>query len=261
MEDAATAVGVSQSKISRMENGRYSLKEDDVAALLTLYGVLDWHEREHVLSLLRGREPGWFDVAQIPLPMAAPIALEDHASLIYSYGPQYIPPLLQTRAYAEAALRAAKHPSATPQQIRDATDLIMRRQEVLRRPGGSALWVVLDRRALLDQPLASAEARIAQIDALIEASAKGHITLQIARPSTVTLYLYQGAPFTLLRFPESHRQDILVLHLLHGPKLIGDPQQVEDYHIAYARLYISAHAIDATVDVLCGIRDTIAAGR
>lgn len=256
MEDAAAALGVSQSDISQLENARVPLKEPDVSTLLTLYGVQDWFEREHILALLRGgREPGWFDAPAIPLWLAAPLAMEDRANLIYGYGPQYIPSLLQTRAYAEAAVRASKHPGATPDQIRGGADVIMQRQQVL---GRASLWVVLDQRALIDQPLAGAEARVAQIDALIAASKEAHITLQIARPSTETHYLYQGAPFTLLRFPESHREDVLMLHLLHGPKLVGERGQVEDYHVAYARLYISAHPIDATVDVLTEMRHLVA---
>ncbi|MFI6316283.1 Scr1 family TA system antitoxin-like transcriptional regulator [Nonomuraea sp. NPDC050556] len=255
LDEAAAAVGCQQAAIARLESGREMLSEHELAALLTRYGVHDWFAREHVLALARGaRTPGWFDAADIPLPQAAALALEDHASLIYSYAPQFIPPLLQTRAYAEAAVRAARHPGATPDQIRRGADQVMRRQEVLDR---TAMWVVLDQRALLEQPLAGVEARVAQFDALIAAAKERHITLQIARSSTVTHYLYQGAPFTLLRFPESHRPDVLALHLLHGPSLVGERQQVEDYHVAFARLYISAHPIDATADVLSDLRRAV----
>ncbi|MEV0588000.1 helix-turn-helix transcriptional regulator [Nonomuraea sp. NPDC050310] len=260
MEEAAAAVGLTHARVAAIETGRHEPQEREVAALLEHYGLQDWHERQHLLSLVRGeREPGWYDRPEVPIWLSAACASEDRASLIYSYGPHYLPALLQTRAYAEAAVRAVQHPGATTEQIRTGADLIMRRQEVLRREDGPALWVVLDRRTLLDPPLANVDARLDQIDALIAAAKEPRITVQIARPSTVTQYLYNGAPFTLTRFPERHREDLLALHLLHGSKLISEPALVEDYHIAFARLYISAHPVDATPDVLGEIRALVAA--
>lgn len=258
MEEAATAVGLTLAQVSAAEHGRHPLGEQEVGRLLTLYGVHDWHEAQHLQSLVRGeRSPGWFDEPPIPLWMGAALDAEDRASLIYSYGPHYLPPLLHTRAYAEAAVRASQHPGATPEQLRGGADLIMRRQELLRRDEPPTLWVVLDRKTLLDPPLAGVEARLAQIDHLIDAAKEPRITLQITRPSAVTQYLYQGAPFTLTRFPEAQRADLLTLHMMHGPRMVSDRQQVEDYHVAFARLYISAHPADVTIEVLAEIREQL----
>lgn len=52
-EDAGYAIRASESKISRMELGRVSFKERDVADLLSLYGVDDGLEREALLGLVR----------------------------------------------------------------------------------------------------------------------------------------------------------------------------------------------------------------
>src|SRR5690348_18084331 len=58
---AGYEIRASRSKISRMENGRVSFKERDVADLLTLYGVTDEETRAGVLSLARQANiPGWW---------------------------------------------------------------------------------------------------------------------------------------------------------------------------------------------------------
>src|ERR671920_703076 len=60
-EDAGWEIRASGSKISRMELGRVSFKERDVADLLTLYGVEDQQERESMLQLARqANSPGWW---------------------------------------------------------------------------------------------------------------------------------------------------------------------------------------------------------
>src|SRR5947199_5389804 len=60
-EDAGWEIRSSESKISRMELGRVSFKERDVADLLTLYGVDDEEERNRLLALAReANNPGWW---------------------------------------------------------------------------------------------------------------------------------------------------------------------------------------------------------
>src|SRR5256886_17673102 len=60
-EDAGWEIRASESKISRMELGRVSFKERDIADLLTLYGVDDHEKRERLLALARqANTPGWW---------------------------------------------------------------------------------------------------------------------------------------------------------------------------------------------------------
>src|SRR4051794_2436133 len=60
-ESAGYEIRASGSKISRMELGRVSFKERDVADLLTLYGVVDSEERDALIGLARqANSPGWW---------------------------------------------------------------------------------------------------------------------------------------------------------------------------------------------------------
>src|SRR6185295_13441437 len=61
-EKAGWEIRSSESKISRMELGRVGFKERDVADLLTLYGVVDEHEREVLILLARqANQPNWWN--------------------------------------------------------------------------------------------------------------------------------------------------------------------------------------------------------
>ncbi len=118
-EDAGWEIRSSDSKISRMELGRVSFKERDVADLLTLYGVSDSEERDRLLALARDANTrgwwhrfgdvlaGWFQFY---------LGLEAAANLIRTYEVQFIPGLLQTQEYARAVVMLG-HGRATGQEV------------------------------------------------------------------------------------------------------------------------------------------------
>ncbi len=106
-QDAARAIRGSESKISRIELGRNSVREVDIADLLSLYGITDPGEREQLLTLAsQANQPGWWHQYQDVLPswFQAYIGLEESAELIRSYDMQFVPGLLQTEDYAAAVI-------------------------------------------------------------------------------------------------------------------------------------------------------------
>jgi transcriptional regulator with XRE-family HTH domain len=106
-EAAGARIRASASKISRIELGRVSSKERDVADLLTAYGVTDVDERATLLDLgRRAGESGWWrEFGDTIPPWFEPyLGLEQSASLIRTYEPQFVPGLLQTEDYARAVV-------------------------------------------------------------------------------------------------------------------------------------------------------------
>lgn len=66
--DTAKAMGVSITKISRMETGERGLYVDEVAALLGLYRV-PAERRQELLDLVRnGGDPNWWQIKPSDLP-------------------------------------------------------------------------------------------------------------------------------------------------------------------------------------------------
>ncbi|MEV0146866.1 MULTISPECIES: helix-turn-helix transcriptional regulator [unclassified Nonomuraea] len=260
MRTAAEAAGLNTSTVYRIEHGHVAPRESTTATLLELYGVHDPAQRWHVLALLRGeRKPGWFDAPEVPLWLSRFLALEDEAETVRAYAPMFVPALLQTPAYAEATVRACSPPGITPEQITAGAGLILRRQRLLDRDGGLRLRTVLDRKALLDPPLARREDRVEQVDAVVSAGGRPGVSVQVSRPCTETGHLYHGPPFTLLGFAGRGRPDVLVLHLLHGSTVVDDAETVEAHHEAFARLSLSAHDAGESQGVLHEIRAELSA--
>ncbi|MEV1002540.1 helix-turn-helix transcriptional regulator [Nonomuraea sp. NPDC050202] len=256
MKSAADAAGLNTSTIFRIEHGLVAPREATVRTLLELYGHGEHAPR--LLSLLREeRVPGWYDAPGVPLGLSAFLEMEDQAQIIYTYCPMQVPALLQTPAYALSAALAGLPAGASYEQAAGAAELVAVRQRVLDRHQGPHLWAVLDQAALTDPPLGRPEDRLAQLDALTKAARQPHLAVQVARPVSESGYLYQGPPFTLLRFPQQDRPDALVLHLLHAPIVIEDRRRVEEHQQAFARLSLSALPVESTPDVLDGVRATL----
>jgi len=121
------------SKVKRMELGRVSFKERDIADLLTLYGVSDQDDREATLALARRSDiPGWWQRFTDPMPatLESYHALERMASIIRICETQYVPALLQTPDYARAAINAAR-PWMPAGEVDRQVERGMRRQRLL----------------------------------------------------------------------------------------------------------------------------------
>ena len=68
-QEAARAIRGSESKISRIELGRTSVRKIDIVDLLSLYGITDPAEHEELLALAaQANQPGWWHQYQDVLP-------------------------------------------------------------------------------------------------------------------------------------------------------------------------------------------------
>lgn len=200
-EAAGYEIRASGSKISRMELGRVSFKERDVADLLTMYGVSDSAERDALINLARqANNPGWWQHFSDVLPgwFQAYLGLEAAASLIRTYEIQFVPGLLQTPDYARAVIMLG-HAGASADEINRRVDVRLQRQQILTRSGGPQLWAVIDE-AVLRRPIGGVEVMRAQIEALIEASKLPSVRLQII-PFQAGGHAAAGGPFAIRGSP------------------------------------------------------------
>jgi transcriptional regulator with XRE-family HTH domain len=211
-EAAGEAIRASESKISRLELGRNGFKQRDVADLLTLYGVSDQTEHASLLALAKkANTPGWLhdygDVLdRLPGWAEVRVELEQAASLIRSYEAQFIPGLLQTEDYAAAVVRL-DYPGASRFEVERRVSLLMRRQQILRRPQPTRLWVVVDE-AALRRWLGSSATMRGQLQCLIEIVELSHVTVQVMPFRTGVA---AAGPITILRFPEGALGDVVYL--------------------------------------------------
>jgi transcriptional regulator with XRE-family HTH domain len=254
-EAAGYAIRGSSSKISRLELGRVSFKERDVADLLTLYGVTDEQERQAFLALVRqANAPGWWREYGDVLPnwFETYLGLEQAASVIRTYEPALVPGLLQTEDYARAVIQL-RHLQAPTNDVERRVALRMARQEFLTQAGAPCLWVALDESALR-RPLGSLAVQRAQLRHLIEMAQRPNITLQVV-PFHVGGPAAVGSPFTILRFSEPGLADVVYLEHLDSAAYLDKERETVGYLALMDSLCIEAESPDASISFLCKMID------
>jgi transcriptional regulator with XRE-family HTH domain len=208
VEVASHAIGASHTKISRMEHGRVGFKAREVADLLTLYGVIDQHQRQTLLTLaVQANAADWAHYYSDLLPSwgATFLGLEQASSVIRTYQPQVVPDLLQTEDVARA-LQRLRHPSDSVLDIERRVALQMTRQEILTDPSAPQLWAVIDQAALWW--LAGSSALGEQVRHLITMAELPHVRLQVL-PTSSGEHVAISGPLTILRFADPELPDVV----------------------------------------------------
>ena len=265
-EQAGYEIRSSRSKISRLELGRVSCKERDVADLLTLYGIRAGRRREAVLALARqANERGWWTRYGDVLPdwFEEYVGLEGAASLIRTYELQFVPGLFQTADYAQAVVRLG-YPDAPAELIERRVALRMARQQQFMRNAegargagddefaGPRLWAVVDETALR-RPLGGTKVMRAQLDHLIDITANSFVTLQVV-PFSRGGHAAAGGPFSILRFTEPDLPDIVYMEQLTSALYLDKRDDVDHYLAVMDRLFADAEPPEKTAAFLKAVR-------
>jgi DNA-binding XRE family transcriptional regulator len=245
LEDAAAALGVAPSTLSRIETGRAPTRTNYLTLLLDLYGVSDQGQRRSLADTARAgqRKESWWDYRDL-LPAGAGmyIGMEATASTVCSYSPCTVPDLLQSSDYTAALIRATR-PGLTRDQIRRLSDLTQRRQEHL-HDDTRRYHLVLDESVLLRE-LGSAHTMNDQIMHLGKATTNPAVTIQIVALAPAQP-LVTGA-FTLLGFPDPADPGAVCHHLPNGQTTISKREaQVEAASTAFTTLSRAAIAPDGS---------------
>jgi len=249
-DEAGYEIRASGSKISRMELGRVSFKQRDIADLLTLYGVTDPQERETLLTMARqANTPSWWqEFNDVLAPwFQSYLGLESAASLIRTYEVQFVPGLLQTAEYAQAVITLG-HADVSEEQLRRRIEVRRARQAILNHPDAPQLWAVIDE-AALRRPIGGAAVMRLQLEALIKASIQPNVRLQVI-PFTSGGHAAAGGPFTILRFPEPELPDVVYLEQLTSALYLDKRDDVEQYTTAMEHVCIEAEPPHRTEDIL-----------
>jgi hypothetical protein len=225
---AGYEIRASRSKMSRLENGRVSFKERDVADLLTLYGVTDDNQRAQMLALARNASSqGWWSKYDDVMPdwFETYVGLEQATTLIRSYELQFVPGLFQTEEYARA-VTVLGHRSASLSEIERRVSLRMKRQQLLAGPE-PRIWAVIDESALR-RPLGGSDVMRLQLQRLIEVAELPQVTLQIM-PFETGGHSAAGGSFAILRFAEPDLPDIVYIEQLTGALYLDRYDETDHY--------------------------------
>ena len=245
---AAKAIRGSESKISRIELGRNAIREIDVLDLLTFYGV-GAVEREQLLNLAeQANRPGWWHRFNDILPdwFQFYVGLEEAATSIRVYEPQFIPGLLQTPRYTAAVLTMCDIP------LGEAERHVILRKERQRRftEGRVKLWAIIEETALR-RPIGSREILLDQLQYLLSLTDRSNLTLQIIPFGRGGHAVPSG--FTILRFGDSDLQDVAYLEHLTSALYFDKKSDVDRYLLAMERLSIVSAKPSETPGLLAAI--------
>ncbi|MFE2426213.1 helix-turn-helix domain-containing protein [Streptomyces sp. NPDC059373] len=253
-EDAGYSIRASESKISRMELGRVSFKERDVADLLTLYGISDDAERDALLSLVREANiAGWWHGYGDVLPswFQTYVGLEESASQIRTFEVHFVHGLLQTEDYTRQVYSLG-HPGATSEEIGRRVDLRLERQKLLVSERAPDIVAVMDELAIRRR-VAGPEVMRAQIEYLLEIGERPNVSIQVLPLEFAGYPAAGGRPFTMLRFPESDLADVVYVEQLTGAMYIDKRDEVDQYGKAMDSLCANSLSARKTVDRLRNI--------
>ncbi|MDG9719983.1 helix-turn-helix transcriptional regulator [Streptomyces sp. DH24] len=237
-EEVAERLLVSQSKISRLENGRRSISQRDVRDLCGVYEVEDQRVVDSLMQMAKdSRQQGWWH-AFGDIPYSVYIGLETDAESLRVYEPQIITGLLQTRSYAEAIIRGGS-PETSETEIEKRVQVRLRRQDrITAKKDPLRLWVVLDEAALhrvVGDKLVMRE----QLEHVAEMSQLPHITVQVL-PFAVGAHPGLNGQYSILEFADAADSSVVYMEGVTSDLYLEKAPDVQKYTVMYEHLRAQA---------------------
>jgi transcriptional regulator with XRE-family HTH domain len=209
--EAAEQVGISTSKLTKIELAQLSATRDDVLKLLDTYGESGPDQQALLLTMVReGNRKEWWEGRRTLHPkFGSYLGLESVATTLQAYETTLVHGLLQTPDYARAMLRAAR-PELLEHEIDQLVQFRLRRQQVLTRddPPPLTLWSVMDE-AVLRRQVGGRETMHAQLQRLITASQRPNVTL-LVMPDELGAHPGLDGPLSILQFETGTRPVVYV---------------------------------------------------
>ncbi|MEU1401563.1 helix-turn-helix transcriptional regulator [Streptomyces sp. NPDC005728] len=255
-EEVAERLLVSQSKISRLENGRRSISQRDVRDLCGVYEVEDQRIVDSLMEMARdSRQQGWWHTFG-DIPYSVYIGLETDAESLRVYEPQLVTGLLQTRAYAEALVQGAL-PETSTAEIEKRVQVRMRRQERITAENNPLrLWVVLDE-AALKRVVGSRLVMREQLEHLIEMSQLPHVTVQVL-PFEVGAHPGLNGQYAILEFTDAADSSVVYLEGVTSDLYLEKAQDVQKYAVMYEHLRAQSLNVEQSRQYISTVAKTYA---
>ncbi|WP_424189663.1 helix-turn-helix domain-containing protein [Actinokineospora sp. G85] len=226
-------VGISTSKLSRMENGRRPQRIDDLMALLGAYRV-PGGRRDELLALARGAAAAPVRPEQVAGRFAALRVLEAKAAMLVDVAPALVPALLQTVPYAQAVMREVY--LLDERKVEDYTAGRIHRQAVLRREDPPRFFAILTE-AALTSVVGGPQVLRGQLRYLLEAGARPNVTIRVVSGLEHGHPALDG-PFQRMQFDRGRA--VVLLESRAAAVYLEDPAEVKHYDRAVVELLSAA---------------------
>lgn len=228
----AQILGMSQSKLSRMETGARGLSADDVAALLGLYRVPE-RRREELLDLVRQSEDRgvWYGAgSNLPELWQTLIDFEARATRIQNFEALVIPGLLQTPDYAAAIIQRINK-SITDRELENLVAARSARQSKLRRQD-LEFTAVVDELAM-QRMTSDLETTRRQLRHLVDQASRPNVTVRVV-PMRAGLYAGQRGSFAIMDFADE--PSVVYIENQATSAFVEDQDDLAGYRVALANI-------------------------
>ncbi|MEV8477556.1 helix-turn-helix transcriptional regulator [Streptomyces sp. NPDC051173] len=232
--EAAVRFGVTQSRISNIEAGRYGVSADRVRALARTYDCSDQLLIEALAAMTGERKRGWWEEyrEQLPPSLIDLTELEHHATALRVAQVINIPGLLQTAEYARAIFREAVPPPVA-HEVEYRVSHRMKRQAILYRDAPPPYTAIIHEAALRIQFGGPVVAK-AQLQHLIDISERDNLTIAVI-PFGSTSFPSAGHGIDYFHGPVP-QLDAAVIDTAHDGAQIDAVAQLERCHMVLDRM-------------------------
>ncbi|MDH6218241.1 helix-turn-helix domain-containing protein [Streptomyces pseudovenezuelae] len=250
-EEVAERLLVSQSKISRLENGRRSISQRDVRDLCGVYEVEDVRIVDSLMQMAKdSRQQGWWHSFG-DIPYSVYIGLETDAASLRVYDPQVVPGLLQTRQYAEALIAGAL-PETAAADVEKRVQVRLRRQERITAPENPLrLWTVMDE-AAVRRVVGNRSLMRDQLEYLVEQSQLPHVTVQVI-PFEMGAHPGVNGQYAILEFPDAADSSVVYIEGVTSDLYLEKANDVQKYSVMYEHLRAQALNADQSRQFIADI--------
>lgn len=221
---AASQLGGSASKVSRIESGTTCPKERDLLRFFEMYSITDT-EQGHLLELAAAaHQLAWWHEwsAVTPKYLQAVVSFEDMATRVMSYEPTYLHGLLQTSEYARALIGRGRSAESTHDVL---ARFRAQRQERFAEAPDKKLICIVDESALL-RPIGSAAIMRRQLEHLMKLMSHPRIKLLLAPLNDYGVHVEIG-PTTIFDFAGRLLPTIVYTEGYEGGLVIEDEEMVD----------------------------------
>lgn len=224
---AAKEIGVSTSTLSRIENGKQTIKAPYVKLLVLLYEAGPATLDELMTMAEEASRPEWFATLARSSPEWFKLFLgyESVASTIKVYEGELVPGLLQTADYTRAVIPAGRQ-RTTDQELEQAVALRAGRQERAAQ-GGVELHAVLNE-AVLRRQVGGPDVMREQLRHIADLAALPNVTVQVL-PFAAGEHASMTSAFTLLGFVDHPAMNTTYIESGRGALYLEAKSDLDQY--------------------------------
>lgn len=243
--------GVSQSALSRLENGRHRPNVGDVMKILEALDASADQWQKVIAITHEAAQRGWWDSEEIDERQARYADLEAGAATIREYQAFYIPGLLQIPAYVAAVAVSddLDLPGAAPPDPTARTRSRSGRQRMLRRPGGPTYEVILDEVAVRRRT-APPDVLADQLRFLADPGEAGVSVRILPIDATIEHYSVPKGAFSLYTYPDQDDPEVVAVDTVTSDLVLVKPGEVRPYERLYDRLRGAALSVQDSAAML-----------